>query len=285
MEIKIAKTELEKIEYSTTGNGKPILFIHGGHTNCNETLWHKGFDLKKYQLITPSRPGYGNTPLNNNKTPKQQADLIILLLDYLGIDKVILYSISAGGLTTIELASNYPERVEKLILASSISKEWLDKNGKLYKTAHRIFNPKIEGFVWGMIRFFSGWFPNLIAKTFYPQFTTNQPHKLRKKDVKELLSIFKNFKSGKGFINDIDQNIDPEIISKIKCPTLIIHSKSDNSVLFEHALHSNKMIENSKFVALNNEWGHLFWIGKDSDDSISKTIEFITDNNMQPARL
>lgn len=277
MDIKIIKTELGKIEYSTTGNGKPVLFIHGGHTNCNETLWHKGFDLKKFQLITPSRPGYGNTPLNNNKTPKQQADLIISLLDYLSIDKVILYGISAGGLTSIELTGNYPERVEKLILASSISKEWLDKKGKLYKTAKRIFNPKVEGFIWGMIRFFSGLFPNLIAKSFYPQFTSNPLHKLRKEDVKELMSMFKKFKSGAGFINDIDQNIDPEIISKIKCPTLIIHSKNDNSVPFAHALHSSKMIENSKLVELNNEWGHLFWIGKDSNVSIRKTIEFITE--------
>ena len=275
MDIKIIKTELGKIEYSTTGNGKPILFIHGGHTNCNSTLWHKGFDLKKFQLISPSRPGYQNTPLNDNKTPKQAADMIIALLDYLTIDKVILYGISAGGLTTIELAGNYPERVEKLILASAISKEWLDKKGKLYKTAQRIFNPKVEGFVWGMIRFFSGLFPILIAKNFYPEFSTNMPHKLIKKDVKELLSMFKNFSSGTGFINDIDQNIDNDIISKIKCPTLIIHSKNDNSVAFEHALHSKKMIENSKLVELNNEWGHLFWIGTDSKKSIEKAIKFI----------
>ena len=275
MNGKLINTKLGEIEYSTTGNGKPVLFIHGGHSNCNETLWHKGFDLKKFQLITPSRPGYGNTPLNDNKTPKQAADLIISLLDDLAIEKVILYGISAGGLTTIELASNYPERVEKLILASAISKEWLDKNGKLYKTAQRIFNPKVEGFVWGMIRFFSGLFPNLIAKNFYPQFTTTPSHKLAKEDVKELLSIFKNFISGTGFINDIDQNIDHDVISKIKCPTLIIHSKNDNSAPFEHALHSKKMIENSELVELNNEWGHLFWIGNDSKKSIEKTIKFI----------
>jgi len=278
MDIKIINTELGEIEYSTTGNGKPVLFVHGGHTNCNSTLWHKGFDLKKFQLITPSRPGYQNTPLNNNKTPKQTADLIIALLDYLSLDKVILYGISAGGLTTIELASNYPERVEKLILASAVSKEWFDKNEKLYKTAQRIFNPKVEGFVWGMIRLFSGLFPNLIAKNFYPQFTTNLPHKLIKEDVKELLSMFKNFSSGTGFVNDIDQNIDNDVISRIKCPTLIIHSKNDNSVPFEHALHSNKMIDNSELVELNNEWGHIFWIGKDSNDSIKKTIEFIIKN-------
>ena len=117
MDTKIINTKLGEIEYSITGNGKAVLFIPGGHTNCNVTLWHKGFDLKKFQLITPSRPGYQNTPLNDNKTPKQAADLIIPLLDYLSIDKVILYGISAGGLATIELAGNYPERVEKLILA------------------------------------------------------------------------------------------------------------------------------------------------------------------------
>jgi hypothetical protein len=37
------------------------------------------------------------------------------------------------------------------------------------------------------------------------------------------------------------------------------------------------MIENSKLVEVNNEWGHLFWIGNDSNDSIRKTIEFITE--------
>lgn len=275
MKIATIKTDKGQIEYSTIGNGKPILFIHGGHTNCNSTLWHKGFDLNKYQFISPSRPGYQNTPLNANKTPRQAADLLISLLDYLGIDKVILYGVSAGGLTTIEIASNYPERVDKLILASAVSKEWLDKNGKLYRTARRLFNPKVEGIVWGMIRLLSGLLPNMIAKLFYPEFTTKQPHTLKKEDVKELLSMFKNFSSGTGFINDIDQNIDNDVISRIKCHTLIIHSKNDNSVPFEHALHSEKMIKNSKLVGLDNEWGHLFWIGNDSNVSIIKTIEFI----------
>ncbi len=275
MNSKIINTKFGEIEYSIIGNGKPVLFIHGGHTNCNSTLWHKGFDLKKFQLITPSRPGYGNTPLNDNKTPKQAADLIISLLDYLDIDKVILYGISAGGLTTIEIAANYPDRVEKLILASAVSKEWLDKNGKLYRIGRLLFNPKVEGFVWGMISLFSGLFPNMIAKIFYPEFSTNQSYKLIKEDVKELLLMFKNFSSGTGFINDIDQNIEDDVISGIKCPTLIIHSKNDSTVPFEHALHSKKMIKNSKLIELNNEWGHLFWIGADSKKSIEETMRFI----------
>ncbi|MBU8893609.1 MAG: alpha/beta hydrolase [Bacteroidales bacterium] len=280
MNSKVINTKPGEIEYCTIGKGIPVLFVHGGHSNCFETICHKGFDLEKFQLITPSRPGYGRTPLDNNKTPKQAADIIVELLNYLSIDNVIVYGISAGGLTAIELASNYPDKVNKLILASAISKKWLDEQGKTYKTAKKMFNPKVEMFIWGMVRFFSGIFPGMIAKSFYPQFSKKTIHKLNRDDIKELVSTMKYFNSKMGFLNDIDQSISNEIIAKIKCPTLIIHSENDNSVSLEHAKYANKMIENSKIEILNNEWGHLFWIGNDSNNSIRKTIEFIQEYNV-----
>ncbi|MDX2444838.1 MAG: alpha/beta hydrolase [Bacteroidales bacterium] len=277
MSSKVINTKLGKIEYCSVGRGIPILFVHGGHSNCNETLCHKGFDLEKFELITPSRPGYGKTSLNGNRTPKQAANLIAALLEYLSADSVIVYGISAGGLTAIELASNYPNKVSKLILASAVSKKWLDEQGKIYKNAKKIFNPKIEIYVWGMVRLFSRFFPNMLAKSFYPQFSKNPIHKLKNADIRELVSTMKHFNSKKGFLNDIDQNINDEIILKITCPTLIIHSKNDNSVSLEHPENANRMIENSKIEILQNEWGHLFWIGTDSKKSIEKTIEFIED--------
>lgn len=275
MEIKIINTDKGQIEYSIVGKGKPVLFLHGGHSNCKETLFHKGFDTNKFQLITPSRPGYGKTPLNDKFTPRKTADLVVELLNYLKIDKVVLYAISAGGLTSIELASRYPDRIDKLILASAVSKKWLDKNGQVYKTAKKLFNPKMEKIVWGLIKIFSKIFPKMIAKNFYPQFSKNKLHKLDNGDVNDLLSTFKHFNSKSGFMIDIEQDIEGETITEIQCPTLIIHSKNDNSVSFEHAEHANKMINNSKLIGLDNEWGHLFWIGKDSKESIKMTIEFI----------
>jgi len=275
MDNQIMNTKLGEIEYCTIGKGIPVLFVHGGHSNCNETLCHKGFDLENFQLITPSRPGYGKTPLSDNKNPRQTADLIMELLKGLSVDNIIVYGISAGGLTAIELAGNYPNKVSKLILASAVSKKWLDEQGKIYKTAKKMFNPKIEKIVWGMVRFFSSIFPNMIAKNFYPQFSKNPVHKLKKVDIKELVSTMKFYNSKMGFLNDIDQNINDEIITKIKCPTLIIHSENDSSVPLEHAKYSNQMITSSKIEILQNDWGHLFWIGADSKSSIEKTIEFI----------
>src|SRR5699024_661845 len=275
MNSKVINTRLGNIEYCSIGNGTPILFLHGGHSNCYDTLSHKGFDLKNFQLITPSRPGYGKTPLNDNQTPKKAAELILELLNYLSIDEVIVYGISAGGLTAIELAANYPNKVRKLILASAISKKWLDENGKTYKTAKKIFNPKVEKLIWGMVKFFSRVFPNMIAKNFYPQFSKNQLHKLKKDDIQELISAMKHYNSKKGFLNDINQDVAGVTITKVKCPTLIIHSENDNSVSLEHPENANRMIENSTIEILQNEWGHLFWIGTDSRKSIEKIMRFI----------
>ena len=275
MKSKVINTRFGKIEYCSIGKGTPILFVHGGHSNCNETLCHKGFDVEKFQLITPSRPGYGKTPLDKNKTPRQAADIIVELLDYLSIDNVVVYGISAGGLTAIELAGNYPDKVNKLILASAISKKWLDEQGEIYKTAKKMFNPKVERFIWGMVRFFSSVFPGMMAKSFYPQFSKNRIHKLNRVDIKELVLMMKYYNSKRGFLVDIDQDINDEVIAKIKCPTLIIHSENDNSVSLEHAKYANKMIENSKIEILQNEWGHLFWIGSDTKKSIEMTIKFI----------
>ena len=183
----IKHTRFGIIEYHSVGKGKPIVFIHGGHSNCNEILAHKGFDPSKFQLLTPSRPGYGKTPLADNQTPSKAAKLIIALLNSLAIDKAIIYGISAGGLTALKLAEEYPDYVEKLILASAVTKKWLDPKDWIYKTAQIIFSPRIEGITWGMVRFFSSIFPRLMAKSFFAQFSAFPNKKLEKKDIDELI--------------------------------------------------------------------------------------------------
>ncbi len=275
MKIETALTDKGQIEYSVTGEGKPILFLHGGHSNCRETLFHKGFDSRRHQLVTPTRPGYGNTPLNGNRTPKKAAKLVVSLMDYLHIEKVVVYGISAGGLTSIELAAGYPERVEKLVLASAVSKKWLHPTDKTYKAARILFNPKFEGIVWGTVRTISALSPVLVANSFFPQFSKTERHRLAKEDAKELVAVFRNFSSKGGFLCDIDQDIDDSRLASISCSTLIVHSRNDSSVPFDHAQLANERIKNSTLLALNNEWGHLFWIGKDSQETIDHIFEFV----------
>ena len=198
------------------------------------------------------------------------------------LDEVIIYGVSAGGLTAIELAAKYPNKVKKLILASAVSMEWLNLKGKTYKTAKKMFAPNIQGIIWKIIRFFGKIFPRMIANNFYSQLSKKKSHRLRKEDIQELISALNKYCSNEGFINDINQlhhETNEKIISQIKCPTLIIHSEYDNSVSLEHARYANRMIDNSTIKILQNEWGHLFWIGQDSNESIKTTIKFIEKTN------
>ena len=50
-----------------------------------------------FGIISPSRPGYGRTPLSSGKTYKEQPPLYAAMLDKLGVDKVVVHTISGGG--------------------------------------------------------------------------------------------------------------------------------------------------------------------------------------------
>lgn len=275
MKTDVIRTEKGQIEYSIAGCGKTIIFLHGGHSNCKESLFHKGIDTKKYQLLIPSRPGYGRTPLSDFVTPEKTAELIISLLDTLRIDKAIIYGISAGGLPAIACASNFPERVDKLILASAVTKKWLQKEDKDYRLAQLLFRPKIGVYTWWTIKLFARILPNIIAKSFHSNLSSAKLQKLVRKDVQTFISEINEYNSGNGFICDIEHDIEDDLISNIQCPTLILHSKNDKSVSINHAIHAAKMIKNSRLVTFQNDWGHLFPIGNDTSKVHDEILDFL----------
>jgi pimeloyl-ACP methyl ester carboxylesterase len=260
------ETSKGKVEYTILGNGRPVLIVVGGHTNCKESIFHKGLDTNKFCFITPSRPGYGLTPLTNqNKSPKGTSDLFISLLDELNIQKTIVIGISAGGLTALEIAANYPERVENLILMSALTKKWFVETDRVYRGAKWIFSPKIEATTWSFYRLFFKFFPNLMTKTMFRQLSTFRPVEFTGDESLELKQMTLIMRSYRGFDNDLDQNIDQKILNRIDCPTLILHSENDNQVDISHSQNAKENIRNSKLVTFNNHWGHLLWLGPDYD--------------------
>src|SRR5699024_2952036 len=112
------------IEYSITGKeGEPVLVMHGGHSNCFEEFGYNSLIKKGFMIITPSRAGYGNTSKEIGGSLPSACDYYVRLLNHLGIEKVHVLSISAGGPSGLYLTSYYPERVKTLTLQSAITKE------------------------------------------------------------------------------------------------------------------------------------------------------------------
>lgn len=275
MSCKLIHIGSATVEYSISGAGRPVLVLHGGHSNCREKLCQKGIDLKRSKLIIPSRPGYGHTTLTRYENPGAAAELMILLLDALGIAEVAVYGISAGGPTAIELAGKYPQRVKKLILASAVTKPWLQTHDPIYRAGKILFHPWVEKHTWSMINGLAKLSPRLIAQSFLTQFSTKPGVQLDQTSLRELLATLQAYRSGRGFINDLDQRIEREALAKVSCATLIIHSRNDRSVGFEHAVHARQSIRRAELRAVDNDWGHLLWLGVDADDAVRAIARFV----------
>jgi len=275
MTTNLITTSRGLIEYSLYGKGDPVLFLHGGHSNARETLAHKYMDPEKFTLITPSRPGYGRTPLSGNTTPEAAADQIAELMEKLGFEHYHIIGISAGGPTAIALASRHPQRLRKLVLESAVTKRWLSPDDELYRRGKRMFSPGVERFTWGLLRVFLRLFPRMIVRQMADELTTVDIPHFKPEEIEDMRRMLLIQRSGSGFVTDLEHELDEEVIAAVKAPTLIVHSKNDKAVGKEHPLYAKEKIDNARILWVDNQWGHLIWMGEKAEDVIREVKAFL----------
>jgi pimeloyl-ACP methyl ester carboxylesterase len=99
MKSQIAQTLKGPIEYTRLGSRPAVLVCHGTSSNCfsielADPLMEAGFNV-----LTPSRPGYGRTPLKVGLSAAQAAEALVTYLDSLQIPSCAVIGISGGGPT------------------------------------------------------------------------------------------------------------------------------------------------------------------------------------------
>jgi pimeloyl-ACP methyl ester carboxylesterase len=114
---QVVQTASGPVEYARSGEGYPILVVHGAFGGFDQGLWvANSFDFSKYQVISISRFGYLGSPLPPRADLNLQADAFASLLDVLDFQKVAVFAISAGSTSAIRFAGRHPGRVSALIL-------------------------------------------------------------------------------------------------------------------------------------------------------------------------
>lgn len=108
------------IYYEVHGSGAPLILISG--LGYNQWQWHKMVPglAQQFQVITFDSRGVGQSdkPAGPYSAALLAADTVGLLRE-LGIAKAHIMGHSMGGFIAQEIALSYPERVDKLILAST----------------------------------------------------------------------------------------------------------------------------------------------------------------------
>ena len=102
-----------------------IVMIHGfgGHTFSFRHQLSEFGDEYRCVAIDLKGFGYSARPKGGDYSLTEQARLMLRTMDLLDIDRAVLIGHSMGGEVAMRIAATAPERVEKLILAASVSGE------------------------------------------------------------------------------------------------------------------------------------------------------------------
>ncbi len=113
-----------KMYYEIHGSGRPLVLLHGGGSTIMSTFGRILPELaRRHQVIAVELQAHGHTPdIDRPLSFEQDADDVAALLGQLTIEKADLMGFSNGGTTSLQIALRHPERVNKLVLASTIYK-------------------------------------------------------------------------------------------------------------------------------------------------------------------
>ena len=141
------------IRYTETGNGPPIVFVHG--LLVDGRLWRKVTPLldDRFRCIVPDLPlGSHTTPMNPDAdlSPPGLARIVSGFLEALDLEDVVLVANDTGGAISQITAANHPERIGRLILTNCDAFEnFLPPAFRLLQWAGRV-PPVLNGVMQGM---------------------------------------------------------------------------------------------------------------------------------------
>ena len=100
----------------------PLVFVHG--VGLDHQMWSPQINnLNEFSTLTYDLLGHGKTRnIREKLTLKDFSQQLLDLLDYINIDKINLVGFSLGSLISLDFASNYQNKIEKLILIGTTYK-------------------------------------------------------------------------------------------------------------------------------------------------------------------
>jgi pimeloyl-ACP methyl ester carboxylesterase len=126
--VPIVKINGLDINYQVKGQGESLVMITGFTGNLQNWIFQTPTFKKQFQVITFDNRGSGKSAKPEGPySAKMMAEDTIALMDYLGVKKAHILGFSLGGSIAQEIAINFPERVNKLILVGS----WSNNNDEL----------------------------------------------------------------------------------------------------------------------------------------------------------
>ncbi len=260
--------------YETRGDGFPLLLIMGfmGNADCWDPLHFVPRLSEHFKLIMFDNRGAGRTDVSSKEySIKLFADDAAGLMDALKIERAHVFGISMGGMIAQELAINYPEKVERLVLASTFcgGGESIPIPEKAAKMVMEITNALSEK---------GGWDEEIARKllpyVFTEEFIRENPGAVDV-SIKLLLTAPTPLEAITRQVFAILTFDACGRLCRIRAPTLILAGKKDAYIPHQNAEVMARRIPNSKVVYFENS-------GHELQEDIEKVTETVLDFLLAP---
>ncbi len=243
-----------ELHYTESGSDSNmvVLMIHGFGGSSRDFYALDSLINYQYHVYRIDLPGFGlsDFPFAYGKTSFHDAyaEYFSFLLDTLHIDSCYVMGNSLGGLMSIELTSQHPDKVKKLILFNSAGYDLKE----VMKTANADF------FRLGIVKQF--------VKRGIPEFMTEQGISRvaynSRMITPEKITRVNSFWNREGNLKHIvemanaTEPFDESKIRNISCPTLIFWGKQDKIVHAEYAERFHNDIKGSELIVYDS-CGHV----------------------------
>ena len=242
--LRAANIKLNKrnVRYFYGGEGDSLVVIHGGGGGVN--AWIDNLELlsEHYAVYAPDLPGFGNSQSIDDRFSLQEyVGFIESFTGELGLDHFYLIGHSVGGGIAIQYSLDYPEKIKRLVLISSL---FLGKEIAFW--ARYLSSPSILRYlgVAGLVMFDAlAWF----IRQFSFSFTLTPPFS------RVQIGIGKSIMNLKGQTTVLlDQ------LTRLVMPTLLVWGSKDSIVPTKHAYAAADVIPDSSVYVFQNCGHHAY---------------------------
>jgi pimeloyl-ACP methyl ester carboxylesterase len=281
----VVETSLGEVEYVDSGQGTPVLFVHGSPGGCDQGDVMGAFLVPRgFRVIALSRPGFLGTPLSEaTKTPDQQAELELALMDSLGVERFGLMCWSGGGPSSYRLAVKHPDRVTALVVLAGVSMNYDFANG-INRLEYSLLTGGVGTWLFKeMVRHA----PKQVVKM-----AATEESDLSKEQAKELSEHIWNDEDKRDFVLAISGTISgrkagldndreqfPAIgdleLEKIRVPALLVHGTADSDVRIDQTENAAERIPKAEVIRVQNGTHLCTWADPTSADVQERIAAFL----------
>ena len=242
-----------RTNYLSAGAGAPVvIFVHGSgpgvtaYANWRLLFPALGSDIApladKFRLLAPDLVGFGFTDRPDGVEYNLQtwADQVVGLMDALDIPSATLVGNSFGGAISLRLATQHPERVERLVLMGSMGVSFPITDGLDWVWGYQ---PSLEN-MRKCLDYFA-WSRDLVSDELA--------------EVRYQASIQPGFQESFGSMfpaprqRSVEAMTIPEQeLRDLKHQTLLIHGREDQVIPLDASLRLLQLIDNAEL----HVWGH-----------------------------